>query len=290
MIDLVATLVLNLILFLLFKLFPRFGVNRSTAILVNYTVCLLLAILLLGVPQPRSVVEAPWLPFALAIGLLFILLFNLLARSTETHGMGTTTIANKLSLVFPALAGIFLFSESLHWGEIIGILLAIPALYLSMGRSRHPLDSAPATPLPLIIFFGSGLLDTLLAYTSHAYLPTAEDYYLFSAVTFATAATLGGISKVFSASNGGYLDRRSLVAGLVLGIPNYFSIYFLVRLLQSGWIDKSAAIPVNNMGIVLCTGLIGGLIFKENQHPRQWAGLALAAMSILWITLSDLYG
>ncbi len=289
MIDLMATLGLNLVLFLLFKLFPRYGVNRSTAIVINYLVCLIMGWMFMGFPEPESLTRTPWIPYALGIGLLFISLFNLLARSTEVHGMGTTTIANKLSLVFPVLAGIFLFSESLHWGEVLGIGLAFPALYLSVDKEAR--GSATQGSLPLIIFLGSGLLDTLLAYTSHHYLPTADEYFRFSVVTFATAAAAGGLFMLFSSSaSTGYRQGRSVLAGLILGVPNYFSIYFLVRLLQSGWMEKSAVIPVNNIGIVLITGLIGGLAFRENTHPRQWGGLALAALSILWIILSDIYG
>ncbi len=289
MLFLLATLLLNLLLFVLFKLFPRFGVNRATAILINYLVCFVLGWVFTGGLQASTLLQ-PWLPFAVGIGSLFIFLFNLLARSTSELGMGPTTIANKLSLIIPAIAGVFLFQETLHWGEILGFVLAFPALSLSLPRGSK-LSKNPSWFLPAIIFLGSGLLDTLLAYTSHHFLAETPSFYRFSLVAFGTAAALGMMHKIASKRSLDWiLDGRSLAAGVLLGLPNYFSIYFLVQLLQSGWIEKSAALPINNIGIVLFSGLLGRFLFQEPAYKKQNLGLLLAALSILWISLSDLYG
>jgi multidrug transporter EmrE-like cation transporter len=81
------------------------------------------------------------------------------------------------------------------------------------------------------------------------------------------------------------LQWRNVVAGIVLGIPNFFSIYYLIRLLNSDWLESSAAIPVNNIGIVVASALVAILFFKEPFTQWRAVGIALSILAIILIAL-----
>ena len=78
------------------------------------------------------------------------------------------------------------------------------------------------------------------------------------------------------------LSRKTLLAGIGLGIPNLFSIYLLVLVLSQG-IDGSVVFPINNVGILAGSAILGVILFKEKLGITQLSGLALATASILLI-------
>ena len=73
-----------------------------------------------------------WWPFAAAIGILFIVLFFVVARSTVVSGMGITSIATKMSVIFPVLYSMLFFSEQLTLIKLTGIVLAFAALFIGL--------------------------------------------------------------------------------------------------------------------------------------------------------------
>ena len=76
---------------------------------------------------------------------------------------------------------------------------------------------------------------------------------------------------------------KNLLAGILIGIPNYFSIWCLVHFLkQSPW-QSSASIPVNNMGIVLFSSVVAWVLFKERLSVINWLGIILSIVAIYFI-------
>ena len=72
---------------------------------------------------------------SLIIGFLFIVTFNLLAFGTQKIGIAISTVANKMSMIIPVIIGISLFSEKLGMFKLIGIVLAISAIYMTSTKS-----------------------------------------------------------------------------------------------------------------------------------------------------------
>ena len=76
--------------------------------------------------------------------------------------------------------------------------------------------------------------------------------------------------------------------GIILGIPNYFSIYFFIKLLNSHIMNSSAIIPIANIGVVVCAALAALILFKERMNKANTIGLLLGIISILLIAFEDL--
>ena len=76
---------------------------------------------------------------------------------------------------------------------------------------------------------------------------------------------------------------RALVAGMLIGIPNYFSIWFLVQVLKTYGDSSAIMIPINNMSIVLLSAVTAWLFLGEKITARNWLGISLAVVAITMI-------
>ena len=285
---LIITILLNVLISAIFKLFPRFNIDTLQAIVVNYCVCVVTGCLFLGqIPINSSGFQQPWFPWALLMGAGFISIFNLIAYCTRVDGITTATIANKLSLVIPVILSIVLFHEAAGVGKIAGVVLAFPAVYLTT-RVKENDGNTPSLLWPLLLFVGSGLLDTLVNYAQHRFLNTAELQATYTIYCFAIAGVLGiSLVTVLLVLGKMRLHWRNIIAGICVGVPNYFSIYFLIRALNSNMMQSSATIPVINIGILVASALAAIIIFKEKANGQRIIGLILSVIAILLIALGD---
>ena len=288
---LIATILLNVVISVILKQFARFKINALQAIVANYWVCVITGSLFTGhTPFTSVVVHSTWFPWALMMGAGFICVFNLIAYCTRVDGITTATVANKLSLIIPVLFSLFLYSEHIGIGKGIGILLAFPAVYLTT-RVKNEENKVQNFLWPALLFLGSGLLDTLVKFVQTRYLPDADVQALYTTTCFAAAGTIGAIIVITLLLLKKQTFRwRNIVAGICVGIPNYFSIYFLIRMLHSGVLQSSAAIPVNNIGILVVSSLVAILFFKERANAPRIIGLVLSILAILLIAFGDVYG
>jgi len=78
---------------------------------------------------------------------------------------------------------------------------------------------------------------------------------------------------------------RNILGGVALGVPNYFSIYFLLKALQHDSLNSASVFTINNVAIVMLSTLLGIIIFKERLSFKNWAGIGLAVISILLVAL-----
>lgn len=286
MFFIIITILLNVVISSLFKLFPKFGVDALQAIVVNYVVCVITGCAFAGtIPFNEANFHQNWAPWALLTGVCFISIFNLIAYCTRVDGITTTTIANKLSLVIPVLFSVFFLNEGMGVARLAGVVIAFPAVYLT-SRSEGEKTGARGVMLPIILFIASGSLDTLVNYIQHTYLGIPEHQAFFTIFSFATAGTMGiSLLTWLLVTGRTRLKPINLLAGICVGIPNYFSIYYLIRALNSNVMKSSATIPVINIGILVASALAAMLLFKEKAPAQRLVGLALAVLAIILIAL-----
>ena len=76
----------------------------------------------------------------------------------------------------------------------------------------------------------------------------------------------------------------SLLAGIAIGLPNYFSIWCMVAALKQYPGNSSAIIPIINMGIVLSGTLAAVFFFRERLSVLNIVGIILSLGAIALIT------
>jgi uncharacterized membrane protein len=80
-----------------------------------------------------------------------------------------------------------------------------------------------------------------------------------------------------------YVITGSVVNGIAIGVPNYFSIWCLLKILKQNPGRSAAIIPVNNTGIVLFSAVVAGLAFNERVTLVNRIGIGLSIISIALI-------
>ncbi|MBK5191632.1 MAG: DMT family transporter [Flavobacteriaceae bacterium] len=285
MIYLLLSVLASSFIFVMFKLFKRFDINTMQAIVINYFIACLVGFFGFIKETDISLIpEKAWFPGTIFLGILFILVFNLAAITTQRSGLSVVSVATKMSVAIPVLFGIMYFNESSGTIKIIGIILALAAVYLTSIKSREGIPINKKNLIfPILVFLGSGIIDTSIKYLETSYV-SKTDVALFSSSIFFIAGTIGtGILVVQGFMGTLKITGKNILGGIALGIPNFFSIYFLVMALRSEGFESSSIFTINNVAIVLVSTALGIALFKERLIPKNWIGIALAIISILLV-------
>jgi drug/metabolite transporter (DMT)-like permease len=272
-------------IFVIFKLFPKYKIDTFQAIVFNYFTAFSCGILLFGHEwNSQALSVGNWPVFAVISAVLFIFLFILMGISSQKNGVALTSIAVKMSMAISMLFMIMLYRESLSLLKISGIVLAFLGVFLVTFSKSEGNSDKSALWMLLVLFIGSGFLDFVLNYVQkfelHLLTPS-----LFSAFGFGMAGIIGLAILIYQISRGKTtFSPRSILAGIVLGIPNYFSIFLLILSYKStGWND-STVLAIINVSVVMIAAVTGFIAFKENVTARKIIGLlsAIAAIVILY--------
>ena len=192
-----------------------------------------------------------------------------------------------MSMIIPVIIGISLFSEKLDMFKLIGIALAISAIYMTSTKSGKLSFDKKFLPIILLIFFGQGIADGTLSW-AQKFSINDENTPLFFASVFLIAGILGSVFLIYETIKNGFkLEFKNLIWGIALGIPNYLTLHFFVRSLQSPIFESSQVFPIVNMGVIVLTALAGILLFREKLSFFNWGGILVAVLAISLITFSN---
>lgn len=286
MIFLLLSILFSTGLFVIFKYFGIYKVDVLKAIFINYIVAFSMGFLLAERQIPiLEIYLEPWFPGALVLGALFIAIFFVMAMTAQKNGVSVTSIAGKMSVVVPILFGIFLYNESVTFFKILGIVIALIAVYLSSVKEEKQ-EKNGTLLFPILLFIGSGTIDTLLKYVQVNYVADV-DVSVFSGSLFGIAAIFGFvILTIRTIKKREAFGLKNVLAGIVLGVPNYYSIVFLMKALQNKNIESSTLFTVNNVAIVIVSTLVGLLFFKEKFSLKNKIGVVLAILGIVLVTIA----
>lgn len=287
MIYLVLSILTNAAIYMLFKLFERFHVQTLPAIVVNYFVAF--SIGLWVVPDLQGAFQAAaqfpiWTTGGLLLGIVFISVFYLTGTTARKLGVSVTTIASKMSLALAVVLFVWIDpAEKLSAMKVLAILLALAGVYLSSFKDDGTKLHIRSFMLPALILVGSTAVDFGIAYFSS--FPTNEhELKLYSCLSFGMAGLCGAGVLAYQILSGKIrLTGRDIAGGIVLGAVNYGSILFLVLSYDSGMMQKSELLPVNNLGVVLVSSLAAVVFFREKLTRYNWMGvvLSVAALALL---------
>jgi len=284
LIFLLLSILASTFIFVIFKLFNKYNVNTLQAIVVNYiTASILGASTYNGSISISEIANSKWFYGAIALGFLFISIFNIMALTAQHNGLSVASVASKMSVIIPIIFGIYVYQEGIGIQKIFGIVLALVAVYLTAVKPREKSKTKKGLLLPILLFLASGIIDTSIKYLETTYV-AKNGIPIFSASIFAIAFILGLIlitiqilKKQFKA------NPKSLLGGIILGVVNYYSIYYLLKALQFEGMESSTIFTINNVAIVMVSTLIGLLLFKEHIYKMNWLGIVIAILSIILV-------
>ena len=295
MLYLVASILLSVMLLLNFRIFPRFGVNTTQAIILNYPVCFLTGLLLMPAGQSFSLdLSQTWTWMALALGVGFIITFLLSGASTQQSGITATSLANNLSLVIPVTFSLLVLGGGKVFDgfNYLGLVLALVAVGLSTYKASERGATSQTVNtiwLPIAVFLMYGLTNTVINYMNVRYI-TATNQTIPVTLTMVLGAIIAGVVLLVMRLVRGQerIEGRNLVAAISLGIPNFLSFYTLLLALSAFGGNGAFVYPVYNIGVILVAALMAALFFKEKLSLLNIVGLGLAILAIGLISWQEL--
>ena len=285
---LLICILVNTYISVVFKLFERHGVRNLQAIILNYFVCVLTATVLLGrVSVTTDILEKDWVWVALFLGFTFVATFNLLAITVQKFGVVLGSIFQKMSLIAPTIFAILVYAESASAVKTLGILLAIASIFvISLNKSLSKVESKQINiwlwVFPIGLFISSCFIDLGLFYVNEIGLASSRDIDFIASIFF-FAGCYGILFVLIDYFRNGTTYRwKDVIAGFALGIPNFFSIYIVLKILDNG-MDGSVFFPINNVGILLATAVLGLFFFNEKFNAQKLIGISMAVLSIILV-------
>lgn len=287
MIYLLLSITASTLIFIIFKLFNKYGINTLQAIVVNYFTACLFGLYIYDAPiKINDILDSEWIYGAIGLGFLFIAIFNVMALTAQRNGLSVASVASKMSVIIPVIFGIYVYKEGVGFQKIIGIVLALVSVYLTSVKPKTSENITKGLWLPILLFFGSGVIDTSIKYVETTYL-AENGIPIFSATIFAFAFAIGSTILIIKVIKKPFkFPLKTILGGSILGIVNYFSIYYLLKALNHESLESSTLFTVNNVAIVMVSTLLGLFIFKEKISYMNWIGIILAVISIVIVTLS----
>jgi len=277
------SVVCSVVVSVLLKLAPRFGVDVRQAIAGNYLVAALLTALLLD-PHP-SLLELPvahpaW-RVLIALGVLLPSMFVVLAYSVRQVGVVVTDAAQRLSLLLPLLAAFTLFGEAFTWRKGAGMAIGLVAIACLVLRKRGDDTQAAAGSWwwPLIVFAGMGAIDILFKRVAQLTGVPFADVLL---ATFVLAFVLAMLAITWLFASGLALWHwRNVGGAALLGVFNFGNILFYVQAHRHLARDPALVFSAMNIGVIVLATLVGMWWLGERLGRLNRMGLALAVVAVL---------
>jgi len=285
MTALIITILLGVFVTLLFKLFPQYGINTFSAIVINYLCCVALGWWLEPAPLSLNHINEDWFYLAILLGFIFLFNFYMIGKTIALFGVAVGTVATKMSIAISVTAAFVLFNEAVTALKIIGILLAIISVAL-VAYQKYILNfNRKLWWFPVIVLINCGVVEILLNYANKFYLEPAS-YNLFNFYSYSISAVLSIIVVVVLQIMGRFtINLKDVLAGIILAAPNYFCIYFTIKALDiAGW-GSAVVYPIISVSIISLASLLAWLFLKEKLLPINFIGLVTAVIAILLITL-----
>ncbi len=287
MIYLFLSILFSTGLFVIFKYFGIYKIETLKAIVVNYMVAFTLGFI--SSEKTITITEIPnqpWFYGAIFLGAMFVSIFFVMAITAQKNGISVASISGKMSVVIPIFFGVLLYGESINLLKITGIIIALIAVYLASIKEGENDVKKGQLLFPMLLFVGSGIIDTSLKYIEEQFVPV-EEVAVFSGSLFAIAAFFGsvllGIKALKKRDSFGF---KNIIAGIILGVPNYYSIVFLIKALQTDGFESSTLFTLNNVAIVIVSSIVGLILFRERFSNNNKIGVFLAIIGIILVSLA----
>jgi drug/metabolite transporter (DMT)-like permease len=287
MIFLILSIIVSTLFGISFKVIAVKNINGFQAIIVNYVIAGSLGFLTTkSSVTPLNVVHESFFTIAVFLGIVFISSLFVISETTAKQGISVAQVANRMSVVVPISIAILFYGDGISVSKIIGIVLAIMAVYLvSHKETQGKVTDKFWWLFPLIIFVCSGIIDSSINYAQRNLLNDLN-FDAFLSTIFATAFIFGFIVLLYQLIiKKEKFQWQAIPAGMILGTINFGTMYFIISALNTNVLEPSVLFPINNLSILTLSTFVSVIVFKEKLSSKNWIGIGLSLLAILILGL-----
>lgn len=213
-------------------------------------------------------------------GICYFLGFIYIQKSLKVSGVGITGAFSKLGILVPMFLALFFWKEYPTAIQTTGIIIAFAAIILANIQLKNSNLEKAFNPVLLTMFvfvgvaeFGNKMFEK---YGNVDY----KAIYLFT--VFFTAFLVSLIFSIPRFKKVG-LRKNDILTGLLVGIPNMFTSYFLIMSFK--YYKTTVVFPIYSAGSILVMTLAGYLIFKEILKKREIFAIVLTVISLILLNI-----
>jgi drug/metabolite transporter (DMT)-like permease len=290
MIYLLLSILCSTSLVVILRLFSNWNIKTPHGIVFNYAVCVITGLFFAeSLPTVKEYFAWNGWYACLLLGSLFYIVFNITGKATSILGVATTSLLFKISFVITVAVALLFMGDVITWNKILGIICAIFAVFLitytKEKANTSNTEKSGSVAMSLFVFLGSGACDTGFNLVRSNLIPVPLEHVATVTIFFGAFIC----SLALNIKDKSLFQWKNVAGGLLLGIPNYGSLYFWIQALKElkikfNW-DSSTLFPINNIGIVCLSAVIGFILFKEKFTLQKIMGFILAIISIVFIGL-----
>ncbi|WP_425446300.1 SMR family transporter [Dethiothermospora halolimnae] len=210
-------------------------------------------------------------------GVFFFLSFIYYQKSVKENSVGLAGAFSKLGILVPMSLSIILWNELPTKIQWVGIVLSMASiLIVNLSFKKSNIEEIRFNLILLFLFGG------MAEFSNKFFQKYAIDDYksLFLFFVFFVAFI---ISLIFTIKRKQPVDKRDILTGFMVGIPNLFSSFFLIMALKP--MKASVVYPIYSAGSIVVISLAGLLFFKEKLMRKEKVSIVMTIVALILINL-----
>lgn len=267
----------------IFKFSESNKMNRLLVTSSNYMTAFLVSLFMVSIDYKTGCININSFNFTYSIclgifsGIFFFLSFIFYQKSVSENGIGLSGTFGKLGILIPMCLSMAMWHEFPNPRQWIGIFLSlISILVVNSSVFKHKTSNFSLTLILLFLFGGMADFSNKLfeKYTKYGYMN------LFLSFVFLSAFFISFICLMKKKT---LITKIDILTGLLVGIPNLFSSYFVILALKS--INASTVFPVYSAGTIVLINILGFAVFKEPLKKKDAIAIIMTVAAIILINI-----
>jgi len=237
--------------------------------------------LLLFFSSSNATTTTNLIPLGLFLSILFVGSIFAFSKSVALSGAAISTVSARLSVFVPIILSIVFYKELPSIYQLFGLLLTLATIllfYFSINHTGNKRERKNKFIYLLSILVGIGIADFFMKVFQENWSSTDKPWFLFWIFFFSFIITL-----YLTIKKKKVIEKRTLLLGIIMGIPNILSSYFLIESLKS--FSAVYVYPFVNISIIIFTALIVKIIWHEAWNTYSKTALFLGLISIVLLSL-----
>lgn len=211
-------------------------------------------------------------------GILYFGGFIFIQKSIRDNGAGITGAVSKIGIFIPMALSIVLWKEYPSAIQWIGIILAVGAIILASYTPSASSELKNLRKSLILVFIVVGFAEFSNKFFQKYALIEFKSLFLFT--VFFTAFI---ISAFFTYLDHKKIEKKDILTGILVGIPNMFTSFFLISALKD--VKTTIAFPVYSAGTIIVINLGSYLIFKEMISKKDLFAIAIIVAAIILMSV-----
>lgn len=187
--------------------------------------------------------------------------------------------------IIPTLSGALFWKENLTVLKITGLLLAIPAIFLSVKKNEEKskkIDRFLAIPLLTAMLSSGGLGLLQKIQQKSVYADQKEQFVLLA---FGMAACISFFMMLLKKRKSEGARKKVDKKGYAAAVGVCFGCCNLLNTTLAGAMDSAVFFPIQNVSVIMLSMLAGCLFFKEKIGKKELIVLALGVSAVILLSI-----